>query len=613
MRKGWETKTLGEVCVVERGSSPRPIAEFITTSEDGVNWIKIGDTENGGKYVTETKQKITHAGASQSRRVYPNDFILTNSMSFGRPYIMKIEGCIHDGWFALRLGSNINVDYFYHLLSSNYVQNQFKDLAAGSVVKNISGDLVKKAILPIPPIDEQKQIVEILDKAFADLEIVRANAEANLKNARELYESYLEGIFSISGNGWTVKTLSEVCAKITDGTHQTPKYFSKGVIFLSSKNVTSGKIDWDNVKYIDEAQHIDMQKRVSPRKGDILLAKNGTTGVAAKVDRDEIFDIYVSLAHLRPLEEITSDYLLHFINSPVAKKQFNKRLKGMGVPNLHLEEIREVKIPLPPSIISQDIISREIDAMKAETDRLLAIYTDKIFAIDELKQSLLAKAFAGELLKDDNVIQLNVSANANTKAPEFTANIIAYAHLKHKMAMRDLSFKRVKAQKFLHLVESIAGIDLGRCPQKVQYGPHDENHMNNVQEFAKEVLFFEFVQQGAGYDFAERLKYNQLIAEARKAIEPYKTQIDKILEIIIPMDSRQAEVFATVHASWNNLLLDGKQPNNDEIIYEARENWHPKKLDIPKSEFEIAIKLIKSHGVEPKGEGKRVIGQERLI
>lgn len=138
--------------------------------------------------------------------------------------------------------------------------------------------------------------------------------------------------------GWEVKKLKEVCEKITDGTHQTPKYFDEGFVFLSSKNVTSGKIDWDNVKYIDERQHLEMHKRVAPRIGDILLAKNGTTGVAAIVDREVIFDIYVSLAFLRPLNTIYPEYLLKFINSPLAKKQFNKRLKGSGVPNLHLKK-----------------------------------------------------------------------------------------------------------------------------------------------------------------------------------------------------------------------------------------------------------------------------------
>ena len=158
----WVDRTLDQVCIVERGSSPRPIKEYFTTKPGGVNWIKIGDTEEGGKYVYSTAQKITPEGAKQSRFVKEGDFILTNSMSFGRPYIMKTSGYIHDGWFVLRLNIAIDTDYFYYLLSSAIVQSQFALLASGSVVKNISGDLVKQAVLPIPPLAHQHAIVKKL-------------------------------------------------------------------------------------------------------------------------------------------------------------------------------------------------------------------------------------------------------------------------------------------------------------------------------------------------------------------------------------------------------------------------------------------------------------------
>ncbi len=170
MKDGWVKKTLGEVCVVERGSSPRPIERYLTDSSDGVNWVKIGDTKNVDKYIRSTKQKITREGAEKSRRVDPGDFILSNSMSFGKPYVMATSGYVHDGWFILRLLESIDVDFFHYLLSSDFVQAQFISLAAGSVVKNISKDLVKRAVFPIPPLPEQKQIVAILDEAFEGID-----------------------------------------------------------------------------------------------------------------------------------------------------------------------------------------------------------------------------------------------------------------------------------------------------------------------------------------------------------------------------------------------------------------------------------------------------------
>lgn len=192
---------------------------------------------------------------------------------------------------------------------------------------------------------------------------------------------------------WEKKKLKEVCDKITDGTHQTPKYFSEGVIFLSSRNVTSGKINWDNIKYIDEKQHIELHKRVAPKVGDILLAKNGTTGVAAMVDRDVVFDIYVSLAHIRSLGEITPEFMLYFINSPLAKSQFNNRLKGIGVPNLHLNEIREVEISYPISLAEQKQIVAKLDKAFAAIDKAEANTKQNIANAKELFQSRLDEIF----------------------------------------------------------------------------------------------------------------------------------------------------------------------------------------------------------------------------
>ena len=194
--KGWEDIKLDDACIVERGSSPRPIKAFLTDNEDGVNWVKIGDTKGITKYIKTTKQKITQEGALRSRRVDPGDFILTNSMSFGRPYIMATTGYIHDGWFVLRIKEHINTDYFYHLLSSRIIQEQFGMLAAGAVVKNISSDLVKRAVLPIPPMDQQVEIVKTVELLSEQIQILESIYERKLTALAELKQSLLQKAFS---------------------------------------------------------------------------------------------------------------------------------------------------------------------------------------------------------------------------------------------------------------------------------------------------------------------------------------------------------------------------------------------------------------------------------
>ncbi|WP_243005508.1 restriction endonuclease subunit S, partial [Lachnospira eligens] len=148
---------------------------------------------------------------------------------------------------------------------------------------------------------------------------------------------------------WEWSRLQTICYPITDGTHKTPTYSDSGYIFLSAKNITTGKINWNDIMYIPKSLHDELYSRVSPKMNDILLAKNGTTGVAAIVDRECEFDIYVTLALLRVINNnISSQYLLKIIASNTIQDYFKSSLKGIGVPNLHLEHIRTTLTPIPP-------------------------------------------------------------------------------------------------------------------------------------------------------------------------------------------------------------------------------------------------------------------------
>lgn len=166
---------LGKISDIARGGSPRPIQEFTTTDVNGVNWIKIGDTSLESKYVTQTKEKIIPAGVPHSRKVKAGDFILSNSMSFGRPYILQIDGCIHDGWLAIsNYEKSADIDFLYYILNSYVVQRQFRNLSAGSTVKNLKSETVKTVVIHIPnTIEEQQALVEPLIAADAKIDAER--------------------------------------------------------------------------------------------------------------------------------------------------------------------------------------------------------------------------------------------------------------------------------------------------------------------------------------------------------------------------------------------------------------------------------------------------------
>ena len=173
MPEGWVWCKIGDIADVARGGSPRPIDSYLTDDSSGVNWIKIGDAEQGGKYINSTRQRIKIEGVSRSRFVHSGDFLLTNSMSFGRPYILNVDGCIHDGWLVISpINNALYKDFFYYLLSSDYAYQQFSEQASGAVVSNLNKDKVADALIPLPSLSEQKRIVDAVEKWLSILDLI---------------------------------------------------------------------------------------------------------------------------------------------------------------------------------------------------------------------------------------------------------------------------------------------------------------------------------------------------------------------------------------------------------------------------------------------------------
>ena len=198
--------------------------------------------------------------------------------------------------------------------------------------------------------------------------------------------------------GWEWCRLQSITSILTDGTHKTPIYSERGYIFLSSKNVTSGKIDWNNTMYIPESLHQELYSRLAPKIGDILLAKNGTTGIAAIVDKEEIFDIYVSLALIRIFESIINPlYVLSAIGSSYVQDYFNSSLKGIGVPNLHLEHVRKTLIPIPPYLEQEKIVLR-VDMLLPLTVQIEEDKKNLEHLTFALKSKILNLAIRGKLV-----------------------------------------------------------------------------------------------------------------------------------------------------------------------------------------------------------------------
>lgn len=388
--QGWEWKSLGEIFNIERGGSPRPIKEFLTDKEDGINWIKIGDIKNQ-KYLYKTEEKIIQEGLKKSKLVIEGDLLVSNSMSFGKPVIVKLQkGAIHDGWLLLKEKINLNKEYFYYLFSSNFMYSFLSYQASGSTVKNLNIDKLKQIEIPLPPLKEQERIVGILDESFAKIDESIKILEQDLLNLDELMQSALQKAFNpLKDNAkenyklpqsWEWKSLEEISENISAGGDKpkncTESKTAKNQIPVYANGVNNNGL----VGYTDKATII---------KPSLTISARGTIGFVC-IRKEPYFPI-VRLISLIPCENILCLHYLYFcLNFFIAKGE------GSSIPQLTIPKFKSLQIPLPP-LKEQEQIAKHLDFVFEKTKALKELYTKELKDYEELKQSLLNKAFKGEL------------------------------------------------------------------------------------------------------------------------------------------------------------------------------------------------------------------------
>ena len=376
MKQGWEYKKLGEVCTIERGGSPRPITDYITDSEDGINWIKIGDAQEGSKYITSTKEKIRPEGIKKSRFVHKGDFILSNSMSFGRPYILKVDGCIHDGWLVIHDDNEVFIkDYLYYILSSSIMYAKFSQLAVGGVVNNLNSSLVRKVAIPIPPKSTQLSIVSELDKIN---ELIRLKKE-QLKDYDNLAQSIFYEMFGDpveNEKGWEVKKLGEVCtiergssprpitAYITDSKDGI-NWIKIGDAQEGSKYITSTK---------EKIKPEGLKKSRFVHKGDFILSNSMSFGkpYILKIDGC-IHDGWLVIHDNNNV--FIKIYLYYLLASSIMYAKFSKLAVGGVVNNLNSSLVRKVDGSIPPLPL-QHLFAQRIEQIEHQKSEVAKAITD---------------------------------------------------------------------------------------------------------------------------------------------------------------------------------------------------------------------------------------------
>ena len=393
--KGWKTYKLKELYDIRRGGSPRPIEKFLTTDQDGINWIKIGDAKIGSKYIEETKEKITAEGAAKSRFVEEGDFILSNSMSFGRPYIMKTRGCIHDGWLVLKEKQEglIYKDFMYYILSSENGYSQFKNAAAGGVVSNLNIQRVENVTVPIPPtLAEQQEIVQVLDTMS---DIIRLREEC-ISHAQDLIPALFQEMFKNYEND-TI-SLSNIC-DIKGG-----KRLPQGEKLIDEKtnhpyirvtNFKNQSIDMSDIKYITEEVYQKISRYVITTN-DIYISIAGTIGLVGDIP-NELNNANLTENAAKLIinkKEVNKKYLIYCLNSPYLQQQIKEATVGVGVPKLALARIGALKVYLPPIKLQEQFAQKAI-----EIESYIKEQEEERDNAKQMFQSLLHHAFTGELTR----------------------------------------------------------------------------------------------------------------------------------------------------------------------------------------------------------------------
>lgn len=397
----WHAIKLGNYAQIYRGGSPRPIQDFLTTGDVGVNWIKIGDVSTDDKFITSTEEKIIPEGVAKSRMVYKGDLILSNSMSYGRPYILNIDGCIHDGWLVIqKYEQTFDREYLYYALGSEQTLQQYITMAAGSSVQNLNKEKVSSVVLPCPSIPEQKRIAEVL----SDMDILLTDLQKLIRKKKDIRQGAMQilvtGKTRLEGftSDWIKINLaknSRLKARIGWQGLTTAEYLDEGYSYLiTGTDFKDGQINWSECHYVNYDRYIQ-DPNIQVSNGDLLLTKDGTIGKVAYVTglkRPATLNSGVFL--VKPITDAyTAHFMFYVLESSVFKDFLQQLSAGSTINHLYQKDLVKFELYVPPTKEEQEAIAGILFDMDSEIYKL----EDKLSKIQKIKQGMMEELLTGKV------------------------------------------------------------------------------------------------------------------------------------------------------------------------------------------------------------------------
>jgi type I restriction enzyme S subunit len=402
MKKGWETKRLGEVCLIKPAKSE--VREKLEDS-DFVSFLPMEALGVDQMLATPIQVKRLSEVAGSYTYFAEGDVLLAKITPCFENGKLGIASGLKNGvgfgsseYIVFRPNSTVRKEWLYYLLSRDSFRNEGAERMSGAVGhKRVSKEFIEAYPIPIPPLAEQQRIVDLLDEAFEGLATAKANAEQNLQNARALFESHLQAVFSQRGEGW-VETTVGAEIRFIDYRGKTPVKTEIGIRLITAKNVKMGYLQESPMEYIAADNYESWMTRGIPKKGDVLFTTEAPLANVAQLDTDEKVAFAQRIIIMQPnAEKLDCTFLKYLLLSQPVQERIRSKGTGATVQGIKASLLKTIEISFPISLQEQRRIVAQLDALALETRSLAAIYERKLAALEELKKSLLHQAFSGEL------------------------------------------------------------------------------------------------------------------------------------------------------------------------------------------------------------------------
>jgi type I restriction enzyme S subunit len=600
--QGWRLVRLGEVC-----KQDRQIIDPGTADAAERPYLSLEHIEsNSGRIIKQSSQKVEDEGRSTTF-AFETRHVLYGKL---RPYLNKVAlpdftGRCTTELIPLLPTNAISREFLAWILRRKETVTAAMREKTGSRMPRADMDELLALHIPLPPLAEQQRIAAILNEQMAAVERARAAAEAQLEAAKSLPAAYLRAVFdSDEAQAWPRVKLSEVCAFCSGGTPSKAQesLWQGDVPWVSPKDMKTDKIN-------DATNHVSLRAiqrsatRLVPAGTVLCVTRSGIlahTFPVALAMRSLTFN--QDIRALVPIDsKIDSNYLLSALKGAETVVVQEGVKKGSTVHSIRSGFLENLTIPLP-ALVEQRRVVKMLNEQMAGIDQARTALEAQLDAITQLPAALLRRAFSGELTKRHTVIQVQPQQDLFKRSQQDLFRLGSVVSYIIANLPPDSSFGRLQLAKTLYLGEVLLGIPLNGRYQRATYGPFDPA-IYELEDLAREQRWFRKDEHSYPVTYKADTMTRSRLPQAEHVLGDLRLALDNLVKLVVTIGTRRAEAIATLFAAWNDFLLDGTSPTDDQIVREVRENWHASKEKFSPNKLHEELAWMRANNLVPHGTG----------